>query len=497
MSGAVGVPPDVVAHEAGKRGRRWWMLSILLLGQFMGLVDTFVVNVAMPIIGDDLNTSGATLQLIVGGYIVAYAMLLITGARLGALYGRRNMYLVGAAIFTLTSLGCGLAPDSTTLIVLRLFQGAGAAIMVPQIMSVIQVHFQGLDRAKALSAFGAVLAIGSVSGLVFGGIIVNADILGYGWRPVFFINVPLGILLVSLVPRLVPADERTGGVSLDLLGLLIAVVAVFAIVFPLVLGHELNWPAWTFASIAAGLVLSVLFLVYERRLTERGGAPLLNLAVFQAPSLRAGLVTLTCMQVAYGGFLFVFTLHLEFGLDYSALRTGLTYVPMSAVFGLVGFFWRRLPAPVQPFVGPIGLALCAIGYPAVAQGIAGERPGGALMWASLVLIGIGFGLSASPLLTHSLAQVPRAQAPDASGVVTTTVQLGQVLGIAAVGTIFFMVAPSTDGVIDGAAASAAALQTTSLWLVGLSLVGIAAGLILARTLNKPRQDTRKEVVSRS
>src|SRR5689334_10373722 len=218
---AAGAPP----------GHRWLMLAVLLGGQFMALIDAFVVNVAMPSIGADLHASGAALQLVVGGYSAAYAMLLITGARLGSRYGLRRMYLLGVVLFTAASLACGLAPDSGVLIAARCAQGAAAAVLVPQIMSVIQMRFEGAARATALSAWGVVLATGAVVGVILGGILVSADLFGATWRPVFLVNVPFGVLLAVLVPRVVPADppraRHTGPGSrrLDLRGLAIAAPA--------------------------------------------------------------------------------------------------------------------------------------------------------------------------------------------------------------------------------------------------------------------------------
>lgn len=426
------------------------LLAVLLLGQFMGLLDVFIVNVAVPTIGRELHASGATLQLVVAGYTVAYAMLLITGARLGAVLGRRTMYLTGVAIFTVASLGCGLAPTGVALVALRFVQGAGAALMVPQIMSVIQTRFTGAARARALSAFGAVLAVGAVAGLVLGGVIVGA----LSWRPAFLVNVPIGIVLLLVVPRVMPADPPRGRPRLDLAGLVVGTLAVLLVVLPLTVGRELGWPVWTFCVLAAGIVLAGVFVAVERRVA----APLLNLTVFLAGGFRAGLTTLVLMQVAYGGFLFAFTLHLAAtGAD--AFRTGMTYVPLSIAFGLVGYFWRRLPGKFQPFVAPVGLALCALGYLGLV--FAPTQP-------SLVVAGIGMGLSASPLLTQSLLRMPSERAPDASGVLTTTMQLGQVTGVAAIGTLFL----------------ATGLTTTAVVLAVLAALGVGPGLVLARTLRR-------------
>src|SRR5436190_5790408 len=189
----------------------WLMLAVLLLGQFMCIIDVLVTNVAMPSIAASLHASGASLQLVVGGYTIAYAMLLITGARLGDRYGRRRTYLAGVLIFTTASLACALAPDSQALIGFRLVQGAGAAVLVPQVFSIIQLNFTGPARARALSAYAAVLSAGAVTGLVLGGVVVTAELFGTGWRPVFAINVPIGIVLAAAVPRLVPPDESSTG----------------------------------------------------------------------------------------------------------------------------------------------------------------------------------------------------------------------------------------------------------------------------------------------
>lgn len=459
---------------------RWPMLAVLLFGQLMALLDVFIVNVAMPVIGVGLHASGASLQLIIGGYTIAYAMLLITGARLGALFGRRRMYLTGVVLFTAASLACGLAPDSLTLILFRFVQGAGAAVMVPQVMSIIQMRFRGQARATALSAYGLVLSAGSVAGLVLGGVLVSANLFGETWRPVFFVNVPLGIILIALVPRLVPADDQTGPAPrLDLAGLALAVPAVLLLVLPLVLGREAGWPPWAFACIAAGLLLSAGFVLAERRIAAAGGNPLLNLQVLRAPGMRPGLLTLSCMQITYGGFLFAFTLHLEAGLGDSALRAGLTYIPMAAAFGLTGFYWRRLPESVHYAVVPAGLVACVVGYLGTAASLHDGSQASPLLWAAQVVYGAGMGAAVSPLLAQSLAQVPLSRAADASGLFTTTMQLGQLTGVAIFGSIFLsLAAPPLSR------SSAHAVAATGDYQAVLAAIGALAGLVLARTVRQ-------------
>jgi MFS family permease len=498
-AGTAGAPRISTPSNPSRNGL---MLAVLLLGQFMCIVDVFVVNVAMPSIGTGLHASGASLQLVVGGYTIAYAMLLITGARVGDRLGRRRTYLAGVIIFTVASLGCALAPDSQVLVAFRFVQGAGAAAAVPQVFSIIQLTFTGQARAKALSAYAAVLSAGAVTGMVLGGVVVTANLFGAGWRPVFAINVPLGIVLACLIPRLVPPDQphakhethtthgthTTRGPRLDLSGLIVAVPAVLLVVLPLVLGREAGWPPWCPGAIAAGAVLAVVFVRVERRVAVRGGDPLLNLDVLRTRALPSGLAALVFTQVGYGGLLFAFTLHLQSGLGQSPLRAGLTYLPLAVPFGVAGLTWRRLPAGIRRVLVPVGLAVTAVAYLGIAVGVRGA---GALVWAGLAAAGAGLGLSVGPLLTQSLAHVPAARAADASGLLTTTVQLGQLMGVAAIGSVYLSRAGSVPGASGTttaatatnaatAAMSSVAMSTAAYWLAALSALGLVAAMIMVR-----------------
>jgi MFS family permease len=489
--------PALAGPRSQPTSRGGLMLAVLLLGQFMCIIDVLVVNVAMPSIGASLHASGASLQLVVGGYTIAYAMLLITGARLGDRYGRRRVYQLGVITFTAASLACALAPDSQLLVAFRFAQGAGAAALVPQVFSLIQLRFTGPARTRALSAYAAVLSAGAVAGLVLGGAVVSANLFGLGWRPVFGINVPIGIALALAVPRLIPSDERprdqrlrgerlrgerpagtrgTAGQTrrLDLAGLLVAGPAVLLVVLPLVLGHEAGWPPFSFGCMAAGVLLGAGFVLVERRVAARGGDPLLNLDVLRAPGLAPALAALAVTQLAYGGLLFAFTLYLQAGLGDSALRAGLTYVPMAATFGLVGYCWRRLPAGARRVIVPAGLTVSALAYLGVAAGVRGGTQGGSLPF-TLAAAGLGLGLSVGPLLTQALAYVPPARAADASGLLTTAVQLGQLMGVAVLGSVYLSRA---------AGHPAAAMSGTAGWLAALSVAGLPAALIMVRGVSR-------------
>jgi EmrB/QacA subfamily drug resistance transporter len=470
---------------AGADRGRWIMLAVLLAGQFMALLDVTIVNVALPTIGRTLHASGAELQLVVSGYTVSYAMLLITGARLGDLRGRRQMFLAGIIVFTLSSAVCGFAPSITVLIAARFIQGAGAAATMPQIMSVIQARFAGPDRARALSAYSAVLASGFVAGQVLGGLLVNANLFGSGWRPVFLVNVPIGLAVLLVAPRVIPRDAAGGTRRIDVAGLAIAVPAVFAIVLPLMLGHQEHWPWWILAWIGAGVVLAAAFVAVERRIALRGGDPLLNLRVLRSPGLASGLAAVVILMVTYGGFLFALALQLQGGLGESPLRAGLTFAPCALAFGICGFFWRRLPARVHHLLTPVGCLVAVAFYAALGLDLASGTRGGPLLQVILVVLGASLALGFSPLVTHALLHVPVREAADASGLFTTTLQLGQAVGVAAFGSVFLSLAAR-----PGPHASAHALATTLYWLALLLFIGVLAAIPLARTTALTRLSPR-------
>lgn len=474
------ISEDVVTFGGEARDRaRWVMLIVLLCGQFMALLDVTVVNVAMPTIGRSLHASGAELQLVIAGYTVSYAMLLITGARLGDLFGRRRMFLLGVAGFTLASLLCGLAPDIGVLIAARFVQGAGAAAMMPQIMTVIQLRFSGAARARALSAYTAVLSSGFVAGQVIGGVLVTADLFGESWRPVFLVNVPIGLAVLLVLPRVMEADVPSRSKRLDLPGLLVAVPAVCLVVLPLMLGHQEHWPAWSLACIGLGLALVPVFLYTERLVASRGGHPLLSLSVFRSPGLLPGLATMTLLMVTYGGFLFSFAIHLQAGLGDSALRAGLTCAPCAAAFGLCGYFWRRLPASWHPLLTVCGAAVAACGYLSLAALLRGGGSGGGLLQVSLVLIGGFLAVAFSPLVTQALVRVPLHQAADASGLLTTAMQLSQAVGVAVFGSLFL----TLDARPGGAAVVSGHAVFVTLAAIAATLVcGAFAALPLVRAV---------------
>ena len=461
--------------QAGLSGRQKVLLALILTGQFMAVLDASIVNVAIPTIRLDLRATGADLQLIVAGYVIAYAVLLITGARLGMRFGFGRTFLWGLGIFTAASLACGIAPNSATLIVVRSIQGGGAALMVPQVFSLIQRNFAGASRAQALSLWAATLALGGVVGQVLGGLLVTADLFGTAWRPVFLVNVPIGLVLLVASIRLLPVDHRDPARPLDLAGLVSLAAAVLLLVVPLVLGHEQGWPLWTFVSMAGSVFAVAVFAVVERSVDRSGGAPLIAGRVLRAPGLAAALVAIVLALASYGGFLFTFTQHLQLGLHDSALTAGLTFTPMAIGFAIASLNWRRLPSRWHDLVIPIGCVIAAVGYTVTGLTVADGTGGGLLLPVGLFVAGFGQGMAASPIITVALSRVAPQDAPDASGVLTTVIQLGLVVGVATFGSVFL-----TQAAIPGPHPTVDAIAIT-LGLIVVAVVGCAvASTIMVR-----------------
>lgn len=438
------------------------LLTIILVGQFMAILDVSVVNVAAPTIRTDLHASGAGLQLVIAGYTIAYAVLLITGARLGDRLGHRAAFQTGLAVFTAASLACGLAGGTGMLIGFRFVQGTGAALMVPQVMSLIQRNFTGAARARALSVYGAVLAGGSVVGQVVGGVLVSADLFGTGWRPVFLVNVPIGVVLLAAGARTLPGDRGEQDRGLDLPGLVSLAAATLLFVVPLVLGHEEDWPLWGWLMLGGSVVVFALFVVAQRR----ASSPLIPGRVAGAPGMRAGLVAIFLCMSTFGGFLFSVALHLQGGLGFSPLRAGLFFIPGAGGFALSSLNWRRAPARWHRPMIPVALVVAGLGY----LGLALFESGGVGLEVAMGVTGLGLGAAFSPLLAIALTYVAVADAADASGLLVMTNQLGQVVGVATFGTLFLSVAPPTGH----------ALTVTCVALAGVAAVGACCATPLLR-----------------
>ena len=460
-----------------RRPRPGVLLAIVLAGQFMAVLDASVVNVAAPSIHAGLHATGAGLQLVIAGYTIAYAVLLVTGARLGDLLGHRRMFLAGLAVFTLASLGCGLASSAGALIALRFVQGTGAAMMIPQVLSLIQRTFSGASRARAMSAYAAVLAGGVVVGQIAGGLLISANVFGAGWRPVFLVNVPIGAALLVAGARQLPGGRAEAGRGLDLPGLLTLALAVLALVVPLVLGQPEHWPAWGWACLGSSVLLFAGFAAAERRLAARGGSPLVPGRVLRLPGVGLGIVALFAVMTIFGGMFFTLALHLQGGLGDSPLRAGLTFAPSAASFALVSLNWQRLPGRARPWLAIWGFAGMAAALLALAALVRGGGSGGAALYVVLGVLGAAMACAFSPLMTAVLMQVPVPEAADATGVIVTVNQLGLVIGVATFGTLYLNLAGSLPAHPGADPFRLLSAHAESVTCAALALAAVAGGIV--------------------
>ena len=423
-----------------------------------------IVNVATPSIHASLGASGAALQLVVGGYLIAVAMLLITGARLGQAYGYRRAFLAGVCVFTLSSLACGLAPDPAVLIVARVVQGAGAGVMFPQTFTGIQLHFAGADRIRAIGRYAMSLSAGAVSGQILGGVLVSANVAGLGWRVVFLVNVPVGVLAVVCALRFLPADDARR-VRLDLKGVTLLSASVLLLILPLTLGQSAGWPAWAWVCLAASGPGIICFAKVERRVA----APLLNMHLLNLPVVRWGLITGAVATSTYYALMFVLAQYLQGALGFSPVASGLTLVPWVAAFGLAGQLVRRLPP--SRWLPVAGCGLLAVAFAgacaALLAGVGGAAGGpswrtAAVLAPLLGIGGLGLGIEFATLIGRMTAAVEPKYAPDISGVSSTVIQIGGSIGVAAVGALYLGQVRDPGHAFAAATAAMAALAVVAL-----------------------------------
>lgn len=417
----------------------WATLLVLLAGVFVVTLDFFIVNVAIPDIHSDLHTSTAITQWVVAGYSLAVAAGLITGGRLGDLYGRRRLYGLGIAVFTLASLACALAGDPGELVAARIAQGAGMALLMPQVLGIISVVFTGPRRARAFAAYGLTMGLAAVFGQLIGGVLIRADLFGLGWRTIFWINVPVGVFVLAVLIRLVPASRATGRTRLDPAGAGLVCAALVAALLPLIQDREQGWPLWTWDLFAVAVVLIAGFAAYQRRLAARGGAPLVHPALFGERSFSVGTVIALSYQMTMAAFFLFLALYLQQGRGMSALDSGLLFVTLAAPYLVTSLLSSRVAARLGRQVVAVGALLQGAGYLLLgltAHELGTDGPVLALAPAMLVA-GAGMGLALVPLPGIVLASVTPEHAAAAGGVLTTAQQVGSALGVAVVGVVFY------------------------------------------------------------
>lgn len=454
------------------------------MAPFLAQADATIANVATPAIRTGLGASGAAAELVVGGYLVAYAVLLITGARLGQTHGYKRLFLLGVAVFVVSSLAGGLAPNATVLIVMRVLQGAGAAAMYPQALTGIQLNFTGAARTRAVGLFAIALAGGAVFGQILGGVLINADIAGTGWRPILLINVPICLAVLAAGARVLPPDPEHRSVGLDLRGVAILSASLLLVVVPLILGRTQGWPPWTWLCLAASVPTFWLFWSTQRRTAAGGGDPLINTGVVGRPAIILGLLALLIATGTYTALLFTLAQYFQQGLGRSALASGLILVPWVAAFGLAGQVTRRLPTRLSPTLPAAGNLLLAAAYLAISAVAHSGRPNDFLLLVLLAAGGFGLGTGFATLIGHLTNAVPEGYAPDISGVATTALQIGGAIGVAAFGSLYLALASQPGHQLEASRSFAA----TSLTLGAAALLAAVAAYLTTHLRHDPVTD---------
>jgi EmrB/QacA subfamily drug resistance transporter len=419
-------------------------LPVVLTGTFMVVLDFFIVNVALPSVQSGLHATGAAIEWVVAGYALTTAVLLIPAARLGDRYGRRRMFCAGLALFTIASLLCGVAATAGELVGARLLQGAGGALLMPNVLAIINVTFDGPERVRALSLYGLSMGVAAVGGQLLGGALIALNPGGVGWRACFLVNVPVGALALVLAPRVLGESRDPGAESLDLLGAGLLTGALTAVVLPLVQGRSAGWPAWTWVSLALAPALGVVFLGHQRRRAALHRTCLIEPSLLRARPLRRGLVAQLAFWAGQASFFMVLALYLQQGRGLSALQSGLVFTILAASYLAASLRSAALAMRHGPRVlGAAGLTLGA-GHALVLGAVAFIGTAGSVLALApgLVLEGAGMGLAITPLTTLLLSAAPPEHVGGASGLLSTTQQVGAALGVAVIGAIFFGAVPS-------------------------------------------------------
>jgi EmrB/QacA subfamily drug resistance transporter len=428
-------------HSAGFTSKqRTIALVVVALAFVMDLLDNTIVNVAIPTIQQNLGASYSSIQWLIAGYALTFALLLITGGRMGDVFGYKKLFMIGVSGFTVASLLCGLAVNPAMLVVARLLQGSMAAMMVPQVMSLMQVMYKPSERGPINGLFGALGGIAASLGPVVGGLLIKADIAGLDWRPIFLINVPIGVFALVMAKKYLPDGKSAHPLKLDLVGTGIILIAMTLLIFPLIEGRELDWPVWTYIMLAASLPVFAVFAWWQKVKERRDGSPLIAPSLFKRFSFGAGLLINMIFESAMLGFFLTFTLVIQIGLGFSAIHAALTGLPVAVG---IAFTMATMGEKIIPKLGRraimLGTIVMSIGL-LVTTIVLRHYALTVHSWQlipGLLSIGIGMGLVFSSLFAAVLNGVDVKHAGSASGILNAVQQVGGAVGVALIGVIFF------------------------------------------------------------
>jgi MFS family permease len=457
--------------------RRWWVLATVVAAQFMFGVDAFIVNVAIPTIATELHASAAQIEAVIAVYLIAYATLVVTGGRLGDIYGARNVFISGVAGFTVTSLWCGLAQSGPELIAARLAQGATAALMVPQVLATLHLLFADASRARAFGIYGIVLGLAGAAGFLLGGILVTLDLAGLGWRAVFFVNVPFGAVIIAAAWKIMPRFQRRAGTRLDIPGAIVLFTGLLCLIGPLLFGPDLHWSPLTWLAMAAGVGIVAAFLRLERAVARRGGMPLIDLALLSDAAFMRGLIAVFFFFFANLSFYLVMTIYMQKGLQIPPLQAGLVFLPLALTFVIASRHSGARAKHRGTLVLIEGCAVQISGLAALVIAIESiDMPSAIVLALVLTIFGYGQGLVMAPLSSAVLSTVKPVSAGAASGIYGTTAQIANAAGVAAIGAVYFAIESNQQ--------SARPALLVACALFTLSIVACAAFLTWMRRVTR-------------
>lgn len=470
---------------------RWRALAVCLVAGFMTLLDVSIVNVALPSLRAGLHAAPTDLQWVTSGYALSFGLVLVPAGRLGDARTRRDVFCLGVAIFTVASAVAGAAQDPAWLIAARLVQGAGGGLVTPQVAGFIQTLFSGPDRGRAFGMFGATIGLATAIGPLLGGLLIALFGAAEGWRFVFYINIPVGVVALVLARRLLPVRPGDRRQRLDPVGVGLLALALFLVLFPVVHGQEnrLGARPWWLEGIAAGVL--VAFVLWERRVRRRGGDPMIDLSLFRLRSFSLGTALALSYFAGFTAIFLVLSLYFQNGLGYDALLAGLALTPFALGSGGSALVGGRIVSRYGRSVVVAGMALFLVGLGIVDVIVAhvhGEDAGWT-MAPALLVAGIGSGLVVSPNQTLTLAEVSGAGGGSGGGVLQTAQRVGAAYGIAAVSALFFREVARTRG--DYAVALSVALRL-DLALVLVALAIGVADLVTGRRASPPKRHDEKE-----
>jgi EmrB/QacA subfamily drug resistance transporter len=453
----------------------WGPLAVLMCGTFLVVLDFFIVNVALPSLQHDLHASSSGLEWVVAGYGLTFSALLIAVTRLGDRWGRRRMFSSGVALFVAASAACGAAPSTELLVGARLVQGVAGAMVSPMVLALIGDVYAGPRLPRAIGIYSTVMGLAAATGQLIGGLLIHLDLAGSGWRAIFWVNVPIGLAALVLAPRLLPDRRVAGAARIDPVELGLATTTLTALVLPLLEGRRLDWPLWTWLSLAGALLAGVLTVLRSRSLLRRGRRPLVEPAAFRSRTVRVAIACQGLLFVGMASYFLVLALYLQDGRGLSALASGLVFTLVAVPYMVGTSRQRRMAARLGRWTVPFGAAVFALGHVALLVAVSQSGTGGPLLdlVPGLALAGFGMGIALTGLIDAAMGQVEPVYAGAVSGVLSTAQQLGNALGVALVGMVFF-------GALSGGYGHA--LE----WSL-VALIGSTAGVALLATLLHPRR----------